>query len=808
MKRHVLSLPALIAAVSISLGLILAGCQPTAAPETPRPLGKIYELWEPEPAPNRGGDFSIIQHRGYPYDEDWEHWSYPLGNGTLGANVFGRTDTERVQLSEKTFANGSCYDRGGITNAAELYLDFNHEGVTDYRRALSLNDAIKTVTFESDGVRYQREYFVSYPDDVMVIRLTADQAGALSLTVRPEIPYLDSVAKEDSRSGTVRAEGDTITLSGVIDYFLLNYEIQVQVLHEGGSLQTNPETIEIREADSVTLLVGAETNYELSPKIFLSEQKEKLDPTIDPHPLVVQKIKAARAYRYEELKARHLDDFRPLFERASIDLGGKPSDLPTHQLLSEYQKGNHDPYLEELMFQYGRYMLIASSRPTSLPAHLQGAWTSYERTPWTGGFWHNINIQMNYWGAMNTDLPETFEAYVNYFNAYLPKAIEYAQDIIRERRPDMFSEIPEENGWTFGNGSNAYVLPGTSPHSGPGTGAFITKMLVDYYDFYQDKNFLKETLYPALLGKSRFFAKSLYPDEEGHLLIKHSASPEIKHPWPHPIPGGKHYQTVGCTYDQGFVWENHTDLLRFAHELNISDPFLETVKEQIPRLDPILIGSSGQIKEFREEDAYGEIGDPHHRHISQLCGLYPGTLINSSRPEWMEAASKTLELRGPGTVGWSIMHRMLCHARLKEGEQAHDRLVKLLTEVTMQNLWTFHPPFQIDANLGVVAGIGECLLQSHEDFIEILPALPEAWATGNFDGLVARGNFKVSAQWQEGKLTGLSILSRSGGTCRVKVTDLNQPTVLDEGGRDVSFDSEENGIISFQTEPGQRYNIQ
>lgn len=768
---------------------------------------KAYELWESEPAPNRGGDFNIIQHRGYPYDEDWERWSYPLANGTLGANVFGRTDTERIQLSEKTFANGSCYDRGGITNAAELYIDFNHESVSDYRRSLSLNDAIKTVSYKSNGVHYLREYFVSYPDDVLVIRLTSDHPGSLSLTVRSEIPYLESVAEEDSRSGTVKAEGDTITLAGVIDYFLLNYEIQVQVLQEGGTLTNTADTIQIDAADAVTILVGAGTNYELSSDIFLNEQKEKLDPDFDPHELVKEKMKNARARDYDELKSRHLSDYRPLFERTSIDFNTEPSELPTHQLLSNYQDGDRDPYLEELMFQYGRYMLIASSRPTSLPAHLQGAWTSYERTPWTGGFWHNINIQMNYWGAMNTDLPETFEAYVNYFNAYQPKAIEYAQDYIKERRPEMFSDIPEENGWTFGNGSNAYVLPGTSPHSGPGTGAFVTKMLVDYYDFYQDNDFLQETLYPALLGKSRFFSKALHSTDDGLLLIEPSASPEIKHPWPHPIPGGKHYETVGCTYDQGFVWENHSDLLRVAEDLDISDPFLETVKGQLPRLDPIQIGSSGQIKEFREEDAYAEIGNPHHRHISQLCALYPGTLINASKPEWMEAASKTLEFRGPGTTGWAIMHRMLCHARLKEAEHAHDRLVKLISEKTMQNLWTYHPPFQIDANLGVVAGVGEMLLQSHEGAIELLPALPEAWKDGSFDGLVARGNFKVSAAWKDRKLTELSIRSRSGKTCRLDIPDDSDVSVIDQNGKSVAFQSDGSGIISFPTQKGMVYSV-
>ncbi len=360
MKRNLLLLAG---AGLFQFGLVSAALSLLPLSASGDPGDRKYELWEPEPAPNRGGDFGIIQHRGYPYDEDWERWSYPLGNGTLGANVFGRTDTERIQLSEKTFANGSCYDRGGITNAAELYLDFDHGKVSKYRRALSLNDAVKTVTYESDGVSYQREYLVSYPDDVMVIQLTADREGALSLTVRPEIPYLESVVPEDSRSGTVQADGGTITLAGVIDYFLLNYEIQVRVKQSGGKLTTGSETIRIENADTVTILVGAATNYVLSSDIFLKPQKEKLDPNIDPHELVAEKMEKAAARSYSELKSRHLDDYQPLFQRAAINLGSKPSDLPTHRLLAAYQQGKHDTYLEELMFQYGRLMLIASSRP-------------------------------------------------------------------------------------------------------------------------------------------------------------------------------------------------------------------------------------------------------------------------------------------------------------------------------------------------------------------------------------------------------------------------------------------------------------
>jgi len=790
------------------LSISLVGCNDSKKSAQKETLtvtnsSKQYELWELEPAPNRGHDFADVKARGYPYDEDWERWSYAIGNGTLGANLFGRTDSERIQLSEKTIANGGCYNRGGITNAAELYLDFDHPSVSDYRRSLNLNDAIATVSYRSGETGYQREYFASYPDDVLVVRLTADQLGGLSFKVRPEIPYLESKEARDSKRATVTASGETITLAGTIDFFKLKYEIQVRVLQQGGQLVTGSETIEVVNADEVTLLLAIDTNYELNTKVFSAEPSEKLDASLNPHERVSEKIQKAVALGFDQLKSRHLADYRDLFARVAVDLNSQVSELPTHQLLEAYQNGQQDPYLEELMFQYGRYLLIASSRETSLPAHLQGAWTQFEVTPWTGGYWHNINVQMNYWGAMSTDLAETFEAYIRYFEAYLPLAKQYAQDYIQELYPEQFSENPEENGWTIGNGANPYFLPARSSHSGPGTAGFTTKMLMEYYDFTQDEGYLRETAYPALVGLSRFFAKALEPTEDGLLLMNNSASPEMRHP-----KGGDHYKTIGTTFDQGFVWENHNDVLRAAKILGETDPFLKTVESQIPRLDPILIGSSGQIKEFREEDAYGDIGDPHHRHISHLCTLYPGTLINASKPEWMQAASKTLDFRGNDTTGWAMAHRMNARARLKEPEKAYEVYRKLIEEKTLPNLWTTHPPFQIDASLGLVGGVAEMLLQSHQGVIELLPALPQAWAeSGSFHGLVARGNFKVSAQWEKGKLDQLSIKSRSGKHCRLKYSGLSTGSVFDENGRQIVFQANGSDEISFPTQKGMIYSV-
>jgi alpha-L-fucosidase 2 len=643
------------------------------------------------------------------------------------------------------------------------------------------------------------------------VRLTADQKGALSFTVRAEIPYLD--AKD--RTGTITASGNLLTLKGTIPHFNCNYEGQIKVLHEGGSVSADPAngTIQVEKADAVTLLIATGTNYRLSPELFQNPAAKKLDPNQFPHDEVTARINVAEASGYPALKERHLKDYQNLFGRVSVNLNSTPSTDPTHLLLEKYKNGEENTWLEELMFQYGRYLLIASSREKSLPANLQGAWSAYYNTPWSGGFWHNINVQMNYWGAMSANLGECFEAYNAFFKAYLPVAQKHAADYVRKHHPEKLSE-GEDNGWIIGTGANAYYIPGASGgHSGPGTGGFTAKLLVDYYLFTQDRKFLEEVAYPAMLSLSKFYSKALVPHGE-FLLVEPSASPEQKATAEQieRITGravkGKHFITAGCTFDQGFVWETFSDTLALSEKLGKTDPFLETIREQMGRLDPIQVGADGQIKEYREETHYSDIGEPNHRHISHLCPLYPGTLINPTRAEWMRAASKTLDLRANKTTGWALAHRMNSRARLGEGDKAHEVYQALLHERTLPNLWTVHPPFQIDANLGSMAGVGEMLLQSHEGTIKILPALPKAWNTGSFQGLVARGNFVLSCEWSEGKISSISIQSKSGGKCRISSPDIGVTTIKDGSGNPVKTTSEGNDRIQFETTAGQTYFIE
>ncbi|MDF7800667.1 glycoside hydrolase family 95 protein [Pontiellaceae bacterium B1224] len=759
---------------------------------------KVYKIWDDEPCPNRGHDYSIKKARGYPFDEDWETKSYPIGNGYMGANLFGRTDTDRIQITDKTLANEGLYNLSGMTSFAEVYLDLNHPDPTNYSRTLSLNDATHRVSYQYEGVEYQQVSFASYPDNVLVVQLSADQPGKVSFTVRPEIPYLREASEKYARSGTVVALDDLITLSGTIPFFSVNYEAQIKVLNSGGSLSAGADTITVSNADSVVLLIAVGTNYELSSRIFSESIKnKKLDAEQFPHEEISARIGHAVGTGFDQLRANHLADYQNLFNRTTIDFDSEVAELPTKALLRNYQEGETNPYLEELMLQYGRYLLIASSRPGTLPTGLQGVWSQYEVTPWTGGYWHNINVQMNYWGAFSADLAETFVPYIEYFQAYWPEAKKNATNYVRKNNPDA---LTEDNGWTIGTSGSPYVIHSPGGHSGPGTAGFTSKLFWEYYDFTRDENFLRETGYPALLGTSRFLSKTVKPTDDGLLLVDPSASPEQK-------VNGKEYITVGTTFDQGFVWENHNDVLKAAEILGAQDPHLAVAKEQMSKLDPILVGASGQIKEFREENMYGDLGEKKHRHVSHLCPLYPGTLINSETPEWMQATIVSLDARGNNTTGWAMAHRMNLRARTKDGDKAYEVYKKLIQERTYENLWTTHPPFQIDSNFGCMAGVAEMLLQSHEGYIEPLAALPSVWPNGNFSGLVARGNFVFSSVWKNGKATSFEILSRSGGPCEIKYPGIAEAQLTDTRGKAIEFTKKAEDRITFNTVKGTEYRI-
>ncbi len=794
-----------IGCVCACLVLIFTNSISAQEENTPLDSERIYRVWDNEPAPNRGGDFNITKARGYPYDEDWELRSYPIGNGYMGANIFGRTDTERIQLTEKTLANEGLYGIGGLTSFAEINLEFNHENPTNYSRSININEAISYVNYISDGVEYTREYFISYPDNVLVIKLSANKKGKISFLLKPEIPYLRDSTQKNTRTGKMEVHNDLITLSGFIEHFSVNYEGQIKVITDGGKLSSaqkgDKAEINVSNANSAVLIIAAGTNYKLCKELFLEDvHNKKLDPKELPHNKVSALVNAAAAKGFDNLKEAHLRDYQNLFSRVELQFTSETPQIPTKELLENYQSDASNHYLEELMFHYGRYLLISTSRKGTLPCGLQGVWSQYEVTPFTGGFWHNINIQMNYWGAFNSNLAETFTPYVEFFDAYLPKAKSLATDYLKKHNPNALAKDSLDNGWTIGTGTTPHKIVGPGGHSGPGTGALTTKMFWDYYEFTMDTTFLREKAYPAILGMSKFLSKTLVPVGDSLLLVNPSASPEQKH-------NGENYITAGTTFDQELVWENHNDLLKASKILNCKDDFIEVVQDEITKLDPIIIGKSGQVKEFREEEYYGEIGQKQHRHISHLCALYPGTLINSTTKDWMNASIVTLDLRGNNTTGWAMAHRMNARARTKDGEKAHEVYTKFIKERTLPNLWTTHPPFQIDGNFGCMAGVAEMLLQSHEGYIEPLAALPKVWSTGEYSGLVARGNFEITVKWKNGKATSIEVLSRSGGECKLKYKGIAKATVTDKVGVDVHHKSLSSELISIETEKGKTYLI-
>lgn len=772
---------------------------------------KLYSLWYNRPAFNRGADFNVTVARGFPYDEDWERWSLPIGNGYMGASIFGRTDTERIQLSEKTMGNKGCYSNGGFTNFAEIYLDINHNSTKNYKRELCLNDATSTVSYQYGDVNYFREYFANYPDNVIAVKLKADKPGSISFRLRPVLPYLHPYNEQQTgRTGVIKAENDLITLQGEVQYFNLAYECQIKVKNYGGQLISGQDglsgngIITVQHADSVVLFISAGTSYELNENVFLLPPAQKCFGNEHPHRKISEHIQKASSKGYEKLKREHIDDYQNYFNRVDICLTDKIPDIPTDKLLNNYKQGKYDPYLEELYFQYGRYLLIASSRKGSLPPNLQGGWTQYENSPWSGGYWHNINIQMNYWPVFNTNLTELFQPFVEYNEAYRKAAIRNAVQYIKQNNSSELNVDPEENGWTIGTGASGFNVDAPGGHSGPGTGGFTTKLFWDYYDFSRDLDILKDHTYPALEGMAKFLSKTLKQTTGGIFLVDPSFSPEQYH-------NGAPYQTIGCTFDQGMIWENYRDLLEAAYILREKSKFLKKIQEQITLLDPIHIGDDGQLKEYREEKKYGDIGDPVHRHISHLCTLYPGTLVNSTTPEWLNAARISLEKRNSQPIywkGWPMAHQMNAWARLKEGNKAYYCYRRMLSEGVMENLWGLCPPFQIDSNLGGTAGVAEMLLQSHEGYIEPLPALPENWKDGAYNGLLARGNFEISTRWQNGKIKDMKIVSRKGGLCRIKYTGISGAEITETFGNNIRFKVINENIVEFKTQEGGSYQVE
>ena len=687
------------------------------------------KLWYDEEAPK------INENASNPFfdgkeDNGWQQWSLPIGNGYFGACVYGRTETERVQITEKTLGNPSknmtvnskSSSFGGLNNFSETYIDFGHTDVSNYVRYLDMKTAITGVEYTSGDVKYSREYFTSYPDKALVIRLDADTDGALSFTLRPTVPYEqeymavegDGMGKTGEVTSSVTADGvGYIELSGKLEYYDVDFLGIYKVYTDGGtvtaSTTTNSNgdtdgTIVVNGAKSAYIVVTLGTDYELSSEIFTASDKDKptfktdLDDTrvkveADMSAIDAKLLNKSFEEGYNILKDAHVADHSELFGRVDLDLACNEADfnITTDTLLTNYKNGtNKSTYLEVLLFQYGRYQLIASSREGALPANLQGVWNPYNTAPWGSGYWHNINVQMNYWPAFSTNLAETFIPYVDYNDAFMAQAEINATNNVNKYNSTMLDK-DGGNGWVIGVGQHQFNI---SSDRSAGNLGFTTQMFWEYYRYTKDEEILKTVVLPKLLSAARYITKCVELDENGNYLVSYCDSPEVH-------VDGVWYYTKGTTYAQTFAYLNNYHALKLAEEAGIdltdeavlsTDEYsvLKTVMEQLDKYDPINVGLSGQVKEFREEDYYSSVGDdPNHRHISQLVGLYPGNVINSNTPAWIDAALVTLDGRGQNnTGGWVYSHKTGLYARAKEGDEARARVDELLSKATYPNLFT------------------------------------------------------------------------------------------------------------------------
>ncbi|MGL1958460.1 MAG: glycoside hydrolase family 95 protein [Colwellia sp.] len=767
--------------------------------------------------------------------KDWESESLALGNGALGATVLGGVKNDIIQFSEKSLWTGGPnsvdgYDfgipdsaenfpekvkqvqqqlvkssalspetvvkklgrkvigYGSYQSFADINLTFDHElsQVTHYQRSLDLNTAIAKVQYQYQGVDYTREYFVSYPEQVIVIKLSSSDKNKLNVVVDLSVPKNRSIDKIISLSRPSTTMTTTtnanMMISGTLAENGLAYEGQLELMVEQGQLtKTADNKLKIEKANSIYLVVGAATNYQQNFPAYRGEL---------PHQKVTQLINQTKTLNYAQLKHRHLTDYQTLFNRVTLNLDHKLPNLPTDDLLAQYKAGTSSPTanraLEHLYYQLGRYLLISSSRAGSLPANLQGVWNKHEYAPWSSDYHVNINLQMNYWLANMTNLSETNAPLFDFIDSLVEPGELSAKNIFGVDGWVMFLNT---NIWGF-TGPISWPTAFWQPEGA----AWLSLHYYEHFLFNQNETFLKNRAYPVLKKASEFWLNTLVFDNKVSMfVVTPSFSPE-------------HGDfSSGAAMSQQIIAKLLKSTLAAAKIVD-DDAMIARINPVLAKLNPGLkVGSWGQLQEWQQD-----LDDKttKHRHVSHLFALHPSNTISPlTTPELAKAAAVSLNARGDGGTGWSKAWKINFWARLFDGDHAHKLLSEQLKHSTLNNLWDNHPPFQIDGNFGATAGITEMLLQSQNNEIHLLPALPNNWLKGSVSGLKARGNVLVGIEWQQGQLMSGSFKSALTQTLFIRSTSFHDSVkIIDDLGK-ILPSVFINGRVSFTAKKGKTYTL-